>query len=87
MTEEPGDSGAIAEEPAVAEPQQAEAAGADKRDAGGLRLRRKQEPNTEARLPEGRPYLVLPIYDDGPALYRSIGPGMGVNVRGSTSCT
>ena len=86
MTEEPRESGAIAEEPAVAEPQQAEAAGADK-GTPGVRRRRKQEPNTEARLPEGRPYLVLPIYDDGPALYRSIGTGMGLNVRGSTSCT
>ena len=37
--------------------------------------------------PASRPYLVLPIYDDGPALYRSIGTGMGLNVRGSTSCT
>ena len=34
MTEEPGGSGAIAEEPAVAEPQQAEAAGADKGTRG-----------------------------------------------------
>jgi hypothetical protein len=28
--------------------------------------------------PASRPYLVLPIYDDGPALYRSIGTGMGL---------
>jgi hypothetical protein len=26
--------------------------------------------------PASRPYFVLPIYDDGPALYRSIGTGM-----------
>ena len=28
--------------------------------------------------PSSRPYFVLPIYDDGPALYRSIGTGMGL---------
>jgi len=26
--------------------------------------------------PASRPYFVLPIYDDGPTLYRSIGTGM-----------
>jgi hypothetical protein len=28
--------------------------------------------------PAGRPYFVLPVYDDGPALYRSIGTGLGL---------
>jgi hypothetical protein len=28
--------------------------------------------------PASRPYFVLPLYDDGPALYRSIGTGMGL---------
>jgi hypothetical protein len=37
--------------------------------------------------PASRPYFVLPICDDGPALYRSIGTGMGLNARGSSSST
>ena len=49
---EPDESGAIAEEPAVAEPQhEAEAAGADEGTPRGLRRRRRQEPNTDGAPP------------------------------------
>ena len=47
MIGEPAESGAIAKEPAVAEPQhEDEAAGADEEAPRGLRRRRRQEPNT-----------------------------------------
>jgi hypothetical protein len=49
---EPAESGAIAEESAVAEPQRkAEVAGADEAAPRGLRRRRKQEPNNEEAPP------------------------------------
>ena len=52
MIGEPEESGAIAEEPAVAEPQQeAKAVEADERRPRGVRRRRRQEPNTEEAPP------------------------------------
>jgi hypothetical protein len=52
MIGEPDESGARAEEPAVAEPQhKAEAAGANEGAPRGLRRRRKQEPNAEEAPP------------------------------------
>ena len=52
MIGEPDESGAIAEEPAVAEPQhEDEAAGGDEGTPRGLRRRRRQEPNTEEAPP------------------------------------
>jgi hypothetical protein len=49
---ESDESGARAQEPAVAEPQhEAEAAGADERTPRGVRRRRRQEPNTEEAPP------------------------------------
>jgi hypothetical protein len=51
MIEEPDESDAIAEEPAVAEPHEAETAGADEGTQRGLRRRRRQEPNTEEAPP------------------------------------
>jgi hypothetical protein len=52
MIGEPEESGAIAEEPAVAEPQQeAQAAEADEGTRRGVRRRRRQEPNTEEAPP------------------------------------
>ena len=52
MIEEPAESDAIAEEPAVAEPQhEDEAAGGDEGTQRGLRRRRRQEPNTEEAPP------------------------------------
>jgi hypothetical protein len=52
MIGEPEESGAIAEEPAVAELQQeAEAAEADEGTRRGVRRRRRQEPNTEEAPP------------------------------------
>jgi hypothetical protein len=52
MIGEPAESGAIAEESAVAEPQdEVEAAGADEGTPRGLRRRRRQEPNTEGAPP------------------------------------
>ena len=52
MIGEPAESGAIAEEPAVAEPQhEDEAAGGDEGTPRGLRRRRRQEPNTEEAPP------------------------------------
>jgi hypothetical protein len=40
-----------------------------------------------AETAPGRPYFVLPIYDDGPAFYRSIGTWLGLDARGSSSGT
>ena len=52
MIGEPAESGAIAEESAVEEPQhETETAGADKGTPRGLRRRRKQEPDTEEAPP------------------------------------
>ena len=52
MIEEPAESGAIAEEPAVAEPEHgAEAVGSGEGTRRGLRRRRRQEPNTEKAPP------------------------------------
>jgi hypothetical protein len=52
MIGEPEESAAIAEEPAVAAPQQeAEAAGADEGTPRGVRRRRRQEPDTEEAPP------------------------------------
>ena len=52
MIGEPAESGAIAEEPAVAEPQhEDEAAGGDEGTPRGLRRRRRQEPKTEEAPP------------------------------------
>jgi hypothetical protein len=52
MIGEPAESGAIAEEPAVEEPQhKAEAAGAGEGTPRGLRRRRDQEPDTEEAPP------------------------------------
>ena len=51
MIEEPDESDATAEEPAVAEPHEAETAGADEGTQRGLRRRRRQEPNTEEAPP------------------------------------
>jgi hypothetical protein len=52
MIGEPAQSGAIAEEPAVAEPQhEDEAAGGDEGTPRGLRRRRRQEPNTDEAPP------------------------------------
>jgi hypothetical protein len=52
MIGEPAESGAIAEEPAVAEPQhEDEAAGGDEGTPRGLRRRRRQEPNTDEAPP------------------------------------
>jgi hypothetical protein len=49
---EPDERGAMAEEPAIPEPQQeAEAAGADEGMPRGVRRRRRQEPNTEEAPP------------------------------------
>ena len=52
MIGEPAEGGAIAEEPAVAEPQhEDEAAGGDEGMPQGLRRRRRQDPNTEEAPP------------------------------------
>jgi hypothetical protein len=52
MIGEPAKSGAIAEKPAVAEPQdEAELAATDERTPHGLRRRRKQEPDTDEAPP------------------------------------
>ena len=51
MIEEPDESDATAEEPAVAEPHEAETAGADEGTQRGLRRRRRQEPNAEEAPP------------------------------------
>ena len=54
-------------------------AGASAAGVDGLYHRHEQDRHFFAEAaPSSRPYFVLPIYDDGPALYRSIGTGMGL---------